>query len=253
MLTRRLLPAVLALLAAAPLSAQSSRLPKNGTAVLEMMRAKYARKWYSTLEFSQKTTIYGRNGVREETWHERLLQHPTRGTLLRIDVGDSTLGNTTINTADSGYTLRGGKLANASADGNFFLPLIEGVYLQPVERTVKDLAATHVDLAKVREGSWQGRKVWVVGATEASDTATAQFWIEADRLVVVRVIIALAPGQPPLDVQLEKYVETGGGWLATKVSMFIAGKPRQMEEYYDWKTGHPIDPSVFEAPPKTTP
>lgn len=248
MLTRRLLPVALALFALTPLGAQQSKAPKHGTEVLEMMRAKYAKKWYTTLEFSQKTTIYGRNGVREETWHERLLQHPTRGTLLRIDAGDPALGNSTINTADSGYTLRGGKLANASADGNFFLPLIEGVYLQPVERTVKDLASTHVDLAKVHEGTWQGKKVWVVGASDASDTTSAQFWIEADRLVAVRVIIALAPGQPPLDVQLEKYVETGGGWLATKVSMFIAGKPRQLEEYYDWKVGHKIDPSVFVAP-----
>lgn len=243
----RLLAAALTL-AVAPLAAQSRTLPANGTAVLEQMRARYARSWYPTLEFSQKTTIYGRNGVREETWHERLWQSPTRGTVLRIDQGPDSLGNSTYNTADSGYTVRGGKLARASADGNFFLPLIEGVYLQPVERTVKDLASTGIDLSRVRADKWNDEPVWVVGAAEANDTTSPQFWIEHRRLVVVRVLISMAPGQPPLDVHLDKYVETGGGWLATRVVMSIAGKLRQMEEYYDWTTRHALDPKVFEAP-----
>ena len=37
-------------------------------------------------------------------------------------------------------------------------------------------------------------------------------------------------------------------WNGTKVSMFVDGKPRQIEEYYDWKTRHSIDPKLFEAP-----
>ena len=45
----------------------------------------------------------------------------------------------------------------------------------------------------------------------------------------------------------------GGGWLATHISMFSSGKPRQLEDYYDWKSGIPIDPAVFEAPPKSAP
>ncbi|MEP6589931.1 MAG: hypothetical protein ABJC19_02005 [Gemmatimonadota bacterium] len=245
--TPRFLLIATALVVATPLAVQGQGVPANGAAVLERMRARYATTWYSTLEFSQKTTIHGRNGVREETWHERLWQSPLRGTLLRIDQGPDSLGNSTINTADSGYTIRGHKLVQANTNGNFFLPLIEGVYLQPVERTVRDLASTHIDLDKVHVAEWNGVKVWVVGATAASDSVSTQFWVDVDRLVVVRVLIALAPGQAPLDVHLDSYVKTGGGWLATKVSMFIDGKPRQIEEYYDWKTRHPIDPTVFEA------
>jgi hypothetical protein len=228
--SQRLTLIAFALLLAAPLAAQSGGVPANGADVLERMRAKYAKKWYHTLEFSQRTTIFGRNSVREEIWFERLWQSPTRGTLLRIDVGDPALGNSTINTADSGYVLRGGKLVQASANGNFFLPLIEGVYLQPVERTVRDLASAKIDMSKVYEGEWQGEKVWVVGAASPSDTLSPQFWIERKRLVVVRVLIVFTPGQPPL---------------------FSGGKPRQLEEYFNWKTRISIDPAVFEAPAKT--
>jgi hypothetical protein len=247
---RRLALVTFPLLLAAPMAAQSGGVPASGAEVLERMRAKYAKHWYHTLEFSQRTTLFGRNTVREEIWHERLWQSPTRGTLLRIDAGDPALGNSTINTADSGYVIRGGKLVQASANGNFFLPLIEGVYLQPVERTVRDLASAKIDLSKVYAGEWQHEKVWVVGAASPSDTLSPQFWVERKRLVVVRVLIVLAPGQPPLDVHLDKYVKTGGGWLATSISMFTAGKPRQLEDYYGWKSGISIDPAVFEAPPK---
>jgi len=245
---RRFPVVALALFLAAPLAAQSGKVPASGADVLERMRAKYWGKWYQTLEFSQRTTLFGRNSVREEIWFERLWQSPTRGTLLRIDAGDQALGNSTINTADSGYVLRGGKLVQASANGNFFLPLIEGVYMQPVGRTVRDLASARIDMNKVYHGEWQGESVWVVGAASASDSVSPQFWVEGKRLVVVRVLIVLAPGQPPLDVHLDQYVKTGGGWLATHISMFSGGKPRQLEDYYDWKRGIAIDPAVFEAP-----
>ena len=247
---RRCAVVALVFLMALPLHAQSGTVPANGADVLERMRSRYWGKWYQTLEFSQRTTLFGRNSVREEIWFERLWQSPTRGTLLRIDVGDRALGNATINTADSGYVLRGGKLVQASADGNFFLPLIEGVYLQPVERTVRDLASAKINMSKVYQGEWQQEKVWVVGAASARDTLSPQFWVEQKRLVVVRVVIVLAPGQPPLDVHLDKYVRTGGGWLATHIGMFSGGLPRQLEDYYDWKSGIVIDPAVFEPPLK---
>ena len=109
---------------------------------------------------------------------------------------------------------------------------------------------SQIDLSKVYQREWQQEKVWVVGAASARDSLSPQFWVEQKRLVVVRVVIVLAPGQPPLDVHLDKYVRTGGGWLATHIGMFSGGLPRQLEDYYDWKSGIAIDPVVFEAPLK---
>src|SRR6185312_13490154 len=134
---------------------------------------------------------------------------------------------------DSSWVVRGGKLASARATGNEFLPMIEGVYVQPVVQTMRQIAHTGVDMRKVASGSYAGRPVWIVGASAPSDTASPQFWVDKGRNVVVRMIMSVA-GRP-MDVHLDKYEKAGNGWLATKVAMYSNGAPLQTEEYSDWK------------------
>jgi hypothetical protein len=94
--------------------------------------------------------------------------------------------------------------------------------------------------------------VWVVGASSPSDTASPQFWIDANHNVVVRFILSFGEGQPPMDVHLEKYERVGDGWLATKIVMSQSGKPRQAEEYSEWKAGVDLDPALFDPATWTT-
>jgi len=236
-----------ALLCAPSVLAGQAAVPANGTQVLERMRAAYDGKWYHTLTFAQKTTIFGKDGTKRiSPWRESL-RHTAAGTQLRIDVGDPTSGNGVLYTADSSWRFRDGKLVAHDADGNAFLPLIEGVYVQPVTKTVAELASTHVDLSKVRAGTWMGKPVWVVGATTASDTTSPQFWVDVERQVVLRFIVRFAAGGDPYDVQLDDYVKAGGGMLATKVSMFVKGAPVQIEDYADWRVDVPLPDSVFDV------
>jgi len=240
---------VAALLASAPcLTAQSgANTPRTGNDVLEAMRAAYAGKWYHTLTFRQKTTMRGQDGTeREQTWYETLT-HTAAGTKLRIDLGDLSAGNGIIYTPDSSYRVRGGQLAASNAQGNEFLPLIEGVYVQPVAKTVKELDQMKVDMSKVRSGTWEGKPVWVVGASSPSDTTSPQFWVSTDRKLLVRMILSAGDGQAPLDVHLGKYEQVGNGaWLATKIEMFQNGVRRQAEEYSDWKVDVPVDAAMFD-------
>lgn len=233
-------------LAVAPLAAQTA--PKTGAEVLERMRQAYEGKWYHTLTFVQKTTVHKQDGTTaEQTWYESLRHTPQSGTRLRIDVGDPAQGNGMLYTADSTYVVRAGKVVATHGKGNEFLPLIEGVYVQPVERTVRELAATKVDLGKVGTGTWEGRDVWIVGATAASDTTSPQFWVDAERHVVVRMILSPAPTAPTMDIRLGGYEPLAGGWLATRIDMLVGGVPRQTEEYSTWKAGMPLEPALFEA------
>jgi hypothetical protein len=230
-----------------PVSAQG-RTPANGMEVLERMRKRYEGKWYRTLTFSQKTTMAGRNGgaPQEETWHESLLFREPAGGMLRIDNGDPALGNGSVSSADSTWIVRAGKLSDSHGSGNPFIPLIENVYLQPASLTAKQIEPLKFDMSRVVDGTWRGRPVWMVGASSASDTTSPQFWIDTDRLVLVRMLLAIAANRPPFDIQLDNLVETGGGWLATKVVMYSGGAPRQTEEYYDWKTKGKLDPKLFD-------
>ena len=217
------------------------------------MFSAYAGKWYSTLTFVQKTVLHRPDGqVVEQTWHESVRHTPERGGQLRIDMGDLANGNGVIYTADSVWSVRGGKLVAARDKGNEFLPLIENVYLQPVEKTVRELRHTKVDLLKVRSGEWRGRKVWVVGTTSASDTTSPQFWVDDDRNVVVRMVLQESPEAPVMDVHIDGYAPAGKGWIGADVKILRGGKVVQEEIYTQWKTDVKLDAALFDPAQWTT-
>lgn len=254
---RRSIRAALGLLAllamavpsARPVSAQGA-LPSSGKDVLERMHDHWATgtPWFKTLVFTQRTTVVRPDGTKNvSTWYESVLA-PDR---LRIDFGDPAEGNGVMYTADSVYVVKAGKVERKSADGNPFLPFVIGVYTQPLDSTLAQLEPLGVDMSRVRSDRWEGRPVYVVGARDASDTSSAQFWVDSDRLILLRMILAPSAGggrrSEPLDIHLDDYVEVGGGWLATKVAMYGAGVARQTEEYSDWRAGVELSPDFFVA------
>jgi hypothetical protein len=222
--------------------------PTNGEQLIQAMQQRYAGKWYKTLTFVQKTTVRRRDGTDTvTTWHESVRYTPAHGTQLRIDIGDLAAGNGVLYTADSSWVVRGGKLVAARPNGNEFLPLIEGVYMQPVARTVKDLEGAKIDMQRVSRGEWQGRPAWIVGASSPSDTTSTQFWIDAERNVVVRMLLPPGGTGAMLDIHLDGYVPLAGGWLATKIVMTEGGQPRQSEEYSDWKANVALSDELFSV------
>lgn len=226
--------------------ASSTQEPKTGADVLQRMHNAYEGAWYSTLTFTQKTTQFPPNRAPVvTTWYESLRYAQPLGAQLRIDIGDPAAGNGVLYTADSGWVVRGGKLT-ASRGGNEFLPLIEGVYMQPVERTLRELQTTKIDMQRVTSGRWRDRAVWIVGASTPSDTTAPQFWVDAERNVVVRMILSASP-TAVMDIRLDNYVPLAGGWLATKIEMFIGGAPRQFEEYSEWKANVELSPALFDV------
>lgn len=223
-------------------------IPASGTEVFARMRAAYGDGWNKTLTFTQTTTIRQRDGRDTvQTWYETLRFTPALGTRLRIDVAPLTAGNASISTWDSTWVIRSDTLAAVRANGNPFLPLIEGAYVQPAERTAREVGPLGIDLSKVRETTWAGRRSWVVGGSGDGDSTSAQFWVDVERLVVVRMILVAQAGRPPLDIRLEKFEKVGKGWLATRVEMLQGAQRRQLEEYHDWKGDVALDPLLLDA------
>jgi hypothetical protein len=230
--------ALLALTAPATVAAQRTALP--GAEVLERMRKAYDGKWYNTLTFIQRTIIE-RPGAKPDTtiWYETVL-----GSKLRIDVGDPSLGNGMLYTADSTIVVRNGSVVRSLGNGNPFLPLIMGVYLQPVAQTAREIGAFGVDVSKATVGTWEGRRVDIVGASSTTDTTSAQFWVD-DLNLVVRVLGTLR-GMGNADVRIGGYERVGQAWLGTRVSILQNGRT-QVEEYSDWKAGMPVSPKFFDV------
>lgn len=240
-----LLGATLVVACRPPMESGSARAPQDGLAVLARMHARYADSWYRTLTFVQRTTQRRPDGTDVvSTWYEA-----QSGDRLRIDMGSLADGNGALYTADSLYVVRGGKVVRAIAEGNPFLPLISGVYLQPLDVTVRQLVPFKVNLNAVHVRDWEGRRTFVIGTTSAADTTAPQVWVDAGRLIVTRFIMPLFPSPDgrSQDVRLENNVAVGGGWLATRIRMIDKGVPVQTEDYSDWHTGVELPASFFQA------
>src|SRR5689334_6667683 len=220
--------------------------PANGVELLTRMHDAYAGKWPSTVTFVQRTIVARPNGVVDTTtWYEAL-KSPDR---LRIDFGDPSAGNGALYTADSLYVVRAGKVVRTRAEGNPFLPLIVGVYLQPLDTTIAQIAPYKVDLSRIHTQDFEGKPTYVVGSASPTDTTSPQFWVEKDRLIVTRFLFPLIPSPENRvqDVRLENNVPAGQGWLATRVRMLDQGKPMQTEEYSDVRVNVSLPATFFQA------
>lgn len=237
--------------AAPPAPASVDTLPRDGTAVLQQMHDEYQGRWYRTLTFIQTTSFPNRPA---ETWYEA-------GAIpgkLRIDVAPIENGNAFMYVGDSLVMFQGGQRVRAVEDRNLLMTLAFDVYGQPVATTAAQLTGSGVDLDRVHASTWQDRPVWVVGA-EMGDTTSAQFWVDQERLVFVRLLEPQknpdAPDAEPaiLDVEFNRYERLGGGWIAPEVIIRLNGTEIMREVYRDMRADVELpaelyDTSTYQAP-----
>jgi hypothetical protein len=126
------------------------------------------------------------------------------------------------------------------------------VYMQPVEQTLASLEALRFDLAKVREATWQGRQVYVVGSDSEGDGAN-QFWVDQDDLLLRRLIIVSGTSGATIEVQFNAYEELGGGWIAAELVFLRDGRPWLHERYAYWAIDAEFEPSIFAVTDRTRP
>lgn len=217
----------------------------DGDAIVRAMHDRYAKTWYRTLSFTQKTTLRTRDDtMAAETWKERAII-PGR---LRIDVERPTGGLVVVYAGDSLFVWRGDSTFTRAATRNILLVMGFDVYRQPPQATLAALKAEHFPMTPLREDTWQGRPVYVIGAA-AGDLHSHQLWIDRDRLLFVRGI------QPDdrdttktVDFRFDNYVKVPSGWLSETVEVYTDGKLVQREQYSDVRTNVPVDPQIFLPP-----
>src|SRR5271155_4958718 len=156
---------------------------RNGEDVLRVMHDNYAKTWYETLTFTQKSTTYNPDGTsKAETWYEALAA-PGK---LRIDIGTPSDNNGYLMVDGTLTILKGGKEAGTHPFINMLLVLGFDVYRQPPAATIKIAKDEGYDLTKFHEEMWEGQPVYVVGA-EKDDLKSKQFWVDKNRLLFVRL------------------------------------------------------------------
>ena len=224
---------------AAP-AVSGAQTPPDGAELIRLMHDRYVAKWYTTLTFTQATERRNAaDSVVHETWYEAM-KLPGR---LRIDVGTPDGDPIILFARDSIYVRRGSRALPPRAGRNPLLLLGFDVYTQPIERSVSALRDEGFDLSRMHEGTWQGRRVFIVGAAPG-DTTSKQFWIDAERLVFVRMVGPEGGGRSGVeDVRFDQYQPAGGGWLARLVTDTRSGKLVQREQYTDIRVNAPVSDS----------
>jgi hypothetical protein len=222
--------------------------PASGEDVIRQMHDRYP-DWYRTLSFTQATSRRLPNdSVSVETWRE-WSAIPGR---LRIEMGDPAAGRGAIFANDSVYNVRGGQATTRAARRNLLLVLGFDVYGQSPERTLQVLREEGIDLSRVHTDTWEGRRVYVVGANEG-DLQSRQFWVEADRLLFVRLIEPGAQSPSVLnDIRFTDYKQFRGGWVAARVEVYNGGRRVLWEDYSDIRIDEPLDPALFDPARWTT-
>ncbi len=216
---------------------------RSGEDVLRVMHDRYAKSWYETLTFTQKSTTYNADGTTKvDTWHEALAA-PGR---LRIDIGTPNDNNGYLMVDGTLTVLQKGQVAGTRPLVNMLLVLGFDVYRQSPEATVKVAKAEGYDLTKVHEETWEGQPVYVVGA-EKGDLKSKQFWVDKKNLLFVRLFEPTqADASKFQDIRFEDYREMAGGWVAARVEVYADEKKVFSEEYSDILCNAKLDPGTFD-------
>jgi outer membrane lipoprotein-sorting protein len=207
------------------------------------MQKKYSKSWYKTATFVQKTTNIDKDGNRKvETWYEALSVPGS----LRIDFTPVTDGNGILFTNNQIYSFKGGKVDNNRPVVHPLMVLGFDVYRLPQTEVIEKLKGLKFDLSVLREDTWQGRPVYVVGA-KAGDLHSPQFWIDQKNLYFVRMLRpAGRDGAQTQETQFNKYQKLGGGWMAPEVIIMVDGKIVTTEEYSEMRADVSLDSKLFD-------
>jgi hypothetical protein len=218
--------------------------PTSGVALLRQMHDAYQGRWYRTLTFVQTTSFPDGH---TETWYEAA-QLPGK---LRIDVAPIDSGKMSLFRSDSIYSFDHDTLVRSGTLVHPLLVLGFDVYASDPDSNAAKLKALGLDLDVVHQDTWQGRPAWVVGAAKG-DSTSAQFWVDAERLVFVRLIERRPPPannpdvpERRLETQFNKYQPLGGGWISPEVVFLVDGKERLKEEYHDMKADVTLPAELF--------
>lgn len=215
----------------------------NAEELVQAMQKKYSKSWYQTATFVQKTTNYEPDGsTKVETWFEAFSVPGS----LRIDFTPTRDRSGILFTNNQIYIFKNGKVETNRPYVHPLMVLGFDIYRLPPADVIEKLKALKFDLSMFREDTWQGRRVYVVGA-QAGDLHSPQFWIDQKNLYFVRMLRpAGRDGAQTQETQFNKYQKLGGGWMAPEVIFKVDGKVVTLEEYSELRGNVQLDPKLFD-------
>ena len=214
----------------------------TGTELLAAMHARYEGRWFRTLSFLQNNTLYSASGGEQRT---QWLEHMAVPGRLRIDYLPLGSRSGVLYEGGKVHVFDNGRRVQSQPGVNPLLLLGFDVYAQPVAATAKTLDSLGFDLAVMHKAEWKGRRAFVIGAA-VGDTTKNQFWVDAERLLFVRLIQRNPAGTVISEQRFDRYTDFDGYPIAIEVLMLRNGRQYFKEEYVDVRVNQPIAAEVFD-------
>ena len=214
----------------------------DGQSLVNAMRFKHP-EWLRTLTFTANVTLSTGSTERNSRWRQQI-SVPGK---LRIDYLPLTGRSGVLFDGARVHTFDNGRAIDAQPGVNAQLLVTADVYALPVDRVNRLLDSLGFDLGKLRRDTWEGQPVYVVGAP-AGDSTTTQFWVDTERLIVVRMIQKERRGARDIvtDVRLGKFTDVGGFPIATEVLQYRDGRLIYREQRAEIRVNDPIADTVFD-------
>jgi hypothetical protein len=223
---------------------EPARKISSSEQLINEMHDRYAGNWYRTLRFAQTNTFYGQSGKETKSRWVENLSVPGR---LRIDFEPLTSRSGLLILNNRVTTYDNGKRVDSRRVIQPILTLTADVYAIPAEITLRRLDSLKIDLRKFRSDRLDKKPVYVIGADEG-DVESTQVWIDAEKLLLVRLIQQETRGDRTIvtDTRVGGYRDVDGYPIAHEFVSSRDGKPYFKEEYEDVRVNAELPAGIFD-------
>ena len=232
--------------ATAPTSSRSPSTVRatSGSGLITAMHDRYDGKYLKTMSFLQNNTAYTTTGQEQKSqWYEHM-EIPGK---LRIAFLPASQRSGLVQIDDKVASFDNGIRVDFRPSVNPLLLLTADVYVAPVTAIMHGLDTLHVNTDLIRDDTWEGQPVYVVGA-KAGDTTSNQMWVDRDQLRLVRFIQSQKVGERTMvsDNRVQGYKDIGGFDVPTEFLVIRNGRPVWREEYANVRVNPEFPPGTFD-------
>ena len=220
--------------------AKVSRNPKTGLEVIGWMRRAHPSRQLRTLSFDINTVVE-RGGREVERQSRAYASLPGR---LRVDMLPTSRQAGWVRNRQRLAVFDRGRRVSTSKSVDLGTLLAYDIFAQSIDTTIMWLDSANVRFALLRRDFLNGQPAWVVGAPRGDETSP-QFWVDAERWRVVRVIQRDARKRI-VDVRYTDYTEILDVPVPTRVVTYVDGVLLEQQQLANFATNPAVSPRAFD-------
>lgn len=221
--------------------ARAHTMPRNGLEVIGAMRRAHPAGVLRSVSFTATVREPRADTTRVRT-ATGMVGFPGR---YRLEYWSSRSG--IVRNRERLAVFEAGKRVASSSRVDIAHLLAYDVFAMRIDSTIQWLDVARVRMGRMRRDRWEGREVLVVGGSSESDTTSTQFWVDEDRLRVVRVI------QPDprrardrLDIRFRAFDHVMDVPLPTRIDVYRNGRLAQQHTITDLTANPSLPTRAFD-------